>query len=105
MDKNKLERHDLYKPVFLIRLEDLDPSRHHFLVECYGCGLVEDVDIPARIKIEGSANSLVRSIAEWEGCSKCGLKPRDYWVMMREGVPRRTYDEVRPNERKPPPSR
>lgn len=101
MDKNKLERHDLYKPVFLIRLEDLDPARHHLLFECYGCRLVEDADIPALIEKEGSANRSIRSIAEWEGCKKCGLKPRDFAVVMREGVARRPLEEVRPNERRP----
>lgn len=101
MDKNKLERHDLYKPVFLIRLEDLDPARHHFILECYGCGFVEDADIPALIEEEGTANRAIRTIAEWEGCKKCGLKPREFSVVMREGIPRRSLEEVRPNERKP----
>lgn len=101
MDKNKLEWHDLYKPVFLIRLEDLDPARHHLLFECYGCGLVEDVDIPALIEKEKTANVLIRTIAQWEGCAKCGLKPRDYFVKMRVGVARRLLEEVRPSERRP----
>lgn len=102
MDKNKLEWHDLYKPVFLIRLEDIDPARHYLLMECWlGCGHIEIIDVPARIAEKGRLES-IRDIGRYGRCPKCGSrKERDFSVLMREGVQRRSLEEVRPNERRP----
>lgn len=106
MDRNKLEWHDFYKPIYAIDLCEIDPARHIVILECWlGCGHVEILDVPARIAA-GGGNESIRSIARHERCPNCGRRnERDYQVRMREGVAPRSLEEVRPSERKPLPSR
>ncbi|WP_162918497.1 hypothetical protein [Taklimakanibacter deserti] len=87
--------HDLYKPLFNIRLEDLDPARHHLLLDC-ACGHTEDADIRAWLAKE-KPNYPIAWIGKWAPCPECGRQDRFYRVTMREGVRKRTLKEVDPN--------
>lgn len=73
--------HDIRKPMFQIRLEDLDPSRHELIIDCCHCGFVQNIDIKQKIADKG--DSLIRWVATMDNCPKCGKRPQNYEVRMK----------------------
>lgn len=87
--------HDLYKPLFQIRLSDLDPARHVLVTNCMSCGLILEIDFVKRLAEDG--DHLIRWLATMCPCPNCRKPPQDYRVGMKPGVRMRTLKEVDPN--------
>jgi sarcosine oxidase delta subunit len=87
--------HDIYKPLFLIRLSDLDPERHVLVVECQWCGLKREIDVARYMAEHG--DHLIRWFGSMIPCPTCDKRPGTYFVEMRPGVAPRPLKEVDPH--------